>query len=138
VLASTTFAHGGRGLIVDPSVSPPGAGISVHGSYLWTDQAVTIVLLAIDGTMWTLGESSTSGNGDLESSVVLPSDLPDATYSIVARAANGEDAHVQLIIRSAGPTMPLPVLAAAVLSVVLVVSFTIAVVLRRRPIDSGP
>ena len=41
-IASPAAAHGGRGLIVDPSVAAPGSTISVHGSYLWTDQPVTI------------------------------------------------------------------------------------------------
>jgi len=132
-IASPAAAHGGRGLIVDPSVAAPGSTISVHGSYLWTDQPVTIVLLAIDGTMWMLGESVTGGNGDLESKVVLPPDLPDATYSILARAANGEDAHVELVIRREGDATATWVIGGVAIALVaLVVAFVAAVVLRRR------
>jgi hypothetical protein len=132
-VAWTALGHGGRGLIVDPSTSPPGGEVSVHGSYLWTDQPVTIVLLAIDGTMWTLGDAFTSGNGDLESSVVLPPDLPDATYSILARAANGEDAHVELVVRREGDaTATLVIGGVAIALVALLVAFVVAVVLRRR------
>ena len=118
---------------MDPSVAAPGTDVSVHGSYLWTDQPVTIVLLAIDGTMWTLGDAYTSGNGDLESSVRLPEGLPDATYSILARAGNGEDAHVELVISRGVDTTPTVInggVAVALLAVL--VAFVPAVVLRRR------
>jgi hypothetical protein len=94
---------------------------------------VTIVLLAIDGTMWTLGNAYTSGNGDLESNVRLPEALPDATYSILARAANGEDAHVELVIRGDGDaTATLLIGGVAVALVALLVAFVAAVVVRRR------
>ncbi len=121
------------GLVVEPPVAQPGQTLNVHGSYLWTDRAVKIVLLAIDGTMWTLGDAETNGNGDLESSVVLPADLPDATYSILARAANGEDAHVELVIRREGDaTATLVIGGVAIALVALLVAFVAAVVLRRR------
>ena len=114
-------------------MAQPGQTLDVHGSYLWTDRAVKIVLLAIDGTMWTLGDAETNGNGDLESSVVLPADLPDATYSILARAANGEDAHVELVIRRRGDaTATLVIGGVAIALVALLVAFVAAVVLRRR------
>jgi hypothetical protein len=132
-LSTGVAAHGNKGLVVEPPVAEPGSAIKVHGSYLWTDRAVKIVLLAIDGTMWTLGEGSTGGNGDLETNVVLPPDLPDATYSILARAANGEDAHVELVIRGAGGGAQTGIVVGAAAGVVaLVVAFTAAVVIRRR------
>ena len=132
--ASSVLGHGGLGLVVEPPVAQPGQRLNVHGSYLWTDRAVKIVLLAIDGTMWTLGEAETTGNGDLESSVMLPPDLPDATYSILARAANGEDAHVELVIRRAGDstTATLLIGGAAIALVTFLVALVAAVVLRRR------
>lgn len=132
-MVTTALGHGGLGLVVEPPVAQPGQTLDVHGSYLWTDRAVKIVLLAIDGTMWTLGDAETNGNGDLESSVVLPADLPDATYSILARAANGEDAHVELVIRRGGDaTATLVIGGVAIALVVLLVAFVTAVVLRRR------
>jgi len=132
-VVTTALGHGGLGLVVEPPVAQPGQTLDVHGSYLWTDRAVKIVLLAIDGTMWTLGDAETNGNGDLESSVVLPADLPDATYSILARAANGEDAHVELVIRRGGDaTATLVIGGVAIALVVLLVAFVTAVVLRRR------
>ena len=130
---TTVLGHGGLGLVVEPPVAQPGQTLDVHGSYLWTDRAVKIVLLAIDGTMWTLGDAETNGNGDLESNVVLPTDLPDATYSILARAANGEDAHVELVIRRASDaTATLVIGGMAIALVALLVAFVAAVVLRRR------
>jgi len=132
-VVTTALGHGGLGLVVEPPVAQPGQTLDVHGSYLWTDRAVKIVLLAIDGTMWTLGDAETNGNGDLEASVVLPADLPDATYSILARAANGEDAHVELVIRRGGDaTATLVIGGVAIALVVLLVLFVAAVVLRRR------
>ena len=128
-------AHGGRTLVVEPPVAAPGAALSVHGSYLWSDQPVTLVLLAIDGTMWTLGESATGGNGDLESNVVLPEGLPDATYVILARAENGEDAHVELVVRSESSSVPIPVaLGAAAVGLVAVFGAAAA---RRRHVQRG-
>jgi len=134
VVVTTVLGHGGLGLVVEPPVAQPGQTLDVHGSYLWTDRAVKIVLLAIDGTMWTLGDAETNGNGDLESSVVLPADLPDATYSILARAANGEDAHVELVIRHGddSATSTLLIGGVAIALVAFLVAFVAAVVLRRR------
>lgn len=130
--APTALGHGGLGLRVDPPVAESGAEIVVYGDYLWTDQQVSIVLLAIDGTMWTLGQATTDGNGSVNARVTLPAGLPDATYSILARAPSGEDAHVRLIVRAAGPVPPVALVVVAVLAVVLVIAFTAAVVMRRR------
>jgi hypothetical protein len=134
VIGGVAFAHGGRRLVVEPPVAAPGGTLSVHGSVLWSDQPVTVVLLAIDGTMWSLGDTVTSGNGDLEASVALPEGLPDATYSILARADNGEDAHVELVVRS---PFPIGVVIGAGVAVIGVVLFVAAVVLRRRVASSA-
>lgn len=129
------LAHGGRAVAVFPPVAQPGMTVNVQGSVLWTEQPVTVFLLAIDGTQWPLGEGATDGTGGVSLDVVVPDGLPDATYSVVVRAiASGEDAHGQLILRSSQP--PLLPLALAVGAVLLVVAFTAAVVVgRRRRID---
>jgi len=124
--------HGASSLNVYPPVAAAGDEISVYATMLWTDQPVVVSLLAIDGTQWVLGHSTTDGNGSFSTLVRVPDDLPDATYSVLARADNGEDAHARLdLVTPPGSVPLLPVVAAAV-AVIAVVLFVVAVVLRRR------
>jgi hypothetical protein len=127
--ALPVVAHNGQQIVVYPAVAEPGTTIDVYGSFLWTDQPLEILLLAIDGTQWSLGASETDGNGSFSTVVTLPGGLPDATYGVLVRTPAGDDAHADVVIRSPFPATQVAVAVGAVAAVVL---FVLAVVLRRR------
>jgi hypothetical protein len=132
-LASTVLGHGGQIVVVEPPVAPPGAEVSIHGDYLWTDMAVTITLVRAGTRDLPLGTAQTDGQGHLEARATLP-DLRAGSYQMVVTSAGGEGVETEFVVQAADLTIPI----AAVFALLIAGVFAVGAWLRRRPVAATP
>ncbi len=104
--ASAVSGHSGGTLVVEPPVAKPGDPLLVHGTFLWSDAAVTIDLVAADGSATPLGTGATNGNGALETAVVLPESVRPGTYAVRLSEPAGDTREVELVV---DPGLQIPV-----------------------------
>jgi hypothetical protein len=127
VLVPNTVGHGGQVVVVEPPVAPPGAEVSIHGDYLWTDMPVTITLVRSGGRDLPLGTAETDGQGHLEARATLP-DLRAGSYQIVVTGAGGEAVATEFVVQAADLSLPI----AAAFALLIAGVFAGGAYLRRR------
>ena len=133
VAPATALGHGGQVVIVEPPMVTPGAEVSIHGDFLWTDMPVTITLQRPAAAVLPLAQTTTDGQGHLEARAVMP-DVRAGNYTVIVTAESGEAIEVPIEIRAADLTLPI----AAVFALLIAGVFALGAWLRRRPVAATP
>jgi hypothetical protein len=125
-------------VVVEPAIAAPGAELSIHGDFLWTDMPVTVALSGAAAPRAPIATAVTDGTGHLEVRAVLP-DLRAGTYTVVVMAASGETIEAGLVVESTSLALPLALAFGALLVVAVALgALARARSGRRRPMSPPP
>ncbi len=108
VVVASVGAHGGRTVIVEPPIAPPGSEVAIHGDFLWTDMPVVITLAGTSAPREPIATALTDGQGHLEARATLP-DLRAGKYRIIVTAEDGETVEAELIVQTGDLLLPIAI-----------------------------